>query len=609
MIREGEYTGQGYAIGVENTAPDAYDAGRAVAESATDGLRVSLGDIPGVMSGAGQAVGAWGEDTSTALGAVASAVPPVVTQLASLEAESKRVSAERDRLSRQLLDTTPYTTEYAAIEEQIKILDAWGQKLQLDTKLLEASRTALDGFTTAQSKALAASSMQARTGAGGLGAGQAATALLTDDTAKAGETLFTEAEKFVTMMRQRGIEGGDALMEAAATAARERSPETVNVVLGMLADINAKLPENARLGADTWATAWNKAAASESALAQYGSSGAAALAAWDKAFTEGGQGNIDAVAGIVAKQQAELAKLPEFVRGIVAPDMQAASALLADAPNSPEARAALARAEETYNHAVSFFPRDLEKQEPEVRAAATRLYAAASAGQITWEEAAARLGAVTELVGSNFDEMDVESRAAVLRWASGVEDGADRSTQAMRAHAKELKQIADDHKATYDRMTKDIADYKSVFDKYGYGASPGMQSAAAATASMGGGRSGGGGSGGGSGGGFQQPMSQSVAGASMSLSDEGFRQPASDPNNRPVGNWDQVINYLTGTTIGGLNANSPGFTTPGPVQLAPETVTAIGQATAAALRQNPPTAVISERSVWDTLNNRIAGGY
>lgn len=359
---------------------------------------------------------------------------PFTVQLRDFEAETKRLTVAKTELQLRLANTQPYTAEAAAIEDQIKILDAWANKVGLQTTLLkaqqeaiEASKTALDGFNAAVEKQAATKLLQAQTGKSGLATGQALGAALQGGP-KEGEAFFAELDKLMETLTQKagpaGTLFGQHLMAAAVAALQERTPEAVDTFLTMLGQIDARLPENARLSAETWVTAYGAALTSADALTRFGQAGAALMTALDTAITTGGQANIATLATQFVAYQQQLQRLPEFVRGTLAPDLAAAWQAVMNAPGDPAAIAALEAAVARAGQALAVFPADIEQQVPHVQAAARRLFEGVETGVIGVKEAQERYRAIVQLFGKDLDEQNPIVRRAAEQLAVAVESGS-----------------------------------------------------------------------------------------------------------------------------------------------------------------------------------------
>ena len=470
-----------------------------------DGVRNSIVDDVG---GIGQPMNAAVAAVTPSLSGLAALLSQTgSTAAADYARQINGIDLELLQLNRDLAIAQATTGNTSAIEKQIAFLNGWKNQLSsvrqeqaLLDAALEASRTAVDGYSQAFANFGVNQSLIALTGDLGAKAMQALATGIKENTPAAGAAAFAAMQAVVDQAEKSGnpawIAAANEAMRLYGVALTERTPEAVQAALTALADLRAQGTAASTLTGTTWGTAMAAATASAENLARMGQAGTALMAALDKAQTEGGAANIQALATLSVNMIAEIEKLPPEIRSVIGPGMRAALQAVIDEPGE-ESMARLKQILGTANSFLSLIPKEWEKLPAPVKAAITDIAAAVDRGTISMDTAKERIAAILQAIPKEFAKLppavqqELFNIVEMIRTgAIGIEAGAETISDTLKRAADDAKRYADETAATLANVKAEVSAYQEWFKRNGYAASPGM-------GGPGGGPGGGGGGGGG----------------------------------------------------------------------------------------------------------------
>lgn len=550
-----------------------------------------------VLADIGQAANTAGTDIQSLTSVWAQNLASLGGQNTQIRAATEALREWKDSLSLlkdELLNTQPYTAEAAAIQGNIQIIEAEIAKRQSRIDIMkrevgafQTAATALEGFQGAVTAAL------------DLGPGAALPGLLEKaiggDSPQAGSALFAGLQKTIVEATKLNIEGakaaGAAIQDAMLTTLGTPSPENIQHVYDLMADLNtelnaareasaAQLERFGTLTADSLAAGIQNAMRSDGIKQQVGAAGVSMLEALEKALDEGGVKNVAKVGELAAQMSSKLQELPEFIRGQLGTSFSVALEDFVATPTE-DLRARLIDVMGDINSSFSLIPKGLQDMTPSVQSGIRAIVDSVITEQMT------------------------------------LAQGMDAIAGLMEDAKTRTKSAADEAKQVMDTLKAEMSGFEAFYKKFGTNASPGMMTGAQAAAA---GASGGSG-GSSASGGWTQPKSATTFGSSMSGPGEDQIKPMG-PSDDELAKYSEAMwkysnpQFNGGGGVGRTNgapwllpmasSGGGGQDQYGPVTLSPETVTAIGQVTAAALHQNPPVVNMDGKQVSKAVSSYIA---
>lgn len=350
-----------------------------------------------------------------------------------------------------LLNTEPFTAQAAAIQANIKILEAEIAKrreaitvLKEHVAGLEAGRTAAEGFGFAMQQ-------MAEGGKAALDLSNAfAKALLSDDFAS-GQALAGAVQKMIDAARKAGVEGagllGHDLQAAIAAALAEPSPENIQAAVDLWNQLggamDAAAEERGTLNADTFGKALSAAIASDANLNRIGADGEKLMDALAKAIEKGGEQSIAALGKVAADVLGKINNLPAGFADTLYPAMQEALDRAVVEPGEESLnnlRAVLTRV----NEVTILIPKGFEQMEAPTKAAILRIVQAVQDGSVLQEDAVKRIADVTKLIGDNFSSLPPLVQSWVTKIAAAIEAGEPGARAAAARFGKVSNLIGED---------------------------------------------------------------------------------------------------------------------------------------------------------------------
>jgi TP901 family phage tail tape measure protein len=374
-------------------------------------------------------------------------VASIVRPLREMQQEMSRLDSEIAKLNLQLSHTEPMSEHAAAIKQNIDILSAWKGQLQgvigvqeAARKEWELSRTALDYFNASMT---ALTTGRANTAAFGPGAAIVEGIMASLSDPAAGIKVADALDSLLNSEQVKKLPGaaalGQALRDAVAMAmADPTSAEASGAVAALLAGIQEQIRQSGTLSAQSFATAFGAALASQDLTADLGSSIAGGMEELRKALEEGATVSTATVAKMALDVQGELNKLPEFMRGQFGTEFQQAMTAYIAEPTE-EGFDRVKEAARDIHATLELVPAGFAKLPAPIRQSIQQIIYDVQRGALSVTQAKDRIAAALRLLPSDFAKLDAAAQAAWMNMALAALSGAEVTEQAVDSLTESLQ--------------------------------------------------------------------------------------------------------------------------------------------------------------------------
>jgi ACT domain-containing protein len=375
---------------------------------------------------------------------------------AILASQSAEIRAARSALAEweqagrdakiELMNTQPFTVEYEARKKNLDIINAEITKrreyigiLKENVRGFNEASTALEGFNQAQAALTDLGPLQ--------GILKNLSTALVDDSEQAGALLSAGVTKALEQARKLGVkdwEASGSLIKAAIIDLLIPGNDEADLqrVYDLMAGLNtaivaateeqrAKLEAAGTLNGETYSAALATALQSHGQKYRLGSIGVALFDAIDESFEKRTPASVAKVAEVSAQISSKLQELPEFVRGQLAAQYDAAMREFLDNPTQA-ARERLDDAVADIESSYRLIPKGIKAMTPDVQAG------------------------IRSIVDSVINEQMT------------IAAGMDAIGGLMESAKEKAKVAADEAKDILDRTKKEFDDARKYFEKYGY---------------------------------------------------------------------------------------------------------------------------------------------
>lgn len=438
MIQRGEWVGQGFAVGIANSAGESVTATRQMSDDSISVLEDSVNRFNSIIDSGMIDSGLYASglkdltDNFYAMsGAIRELEPdlskfiPVQRQLAN---ESQRIELEIKKLNRELADTDPYSDRAAAIKADIQVLEAWNSKvtdnislMKLEQEVLEQSKTAYDGVIESRAKLAQAATNKTAFGEDAAKIFEDLDTVFAENTPEAGAAATNTVNSYLESVKEqlgsRFPEISDEvwrLFEAAVSAPTPEAREAaVNGLRSLFSGVQAEATAAATLTADTFNAALANAQMTRQLEETIGPQFTSFFDKLKETVKTGGESNIAEIGVMVDGIQQQLTKLPEFIRGQLGTEWSSAWEQFLSNPSETSVDR-LQEVARRIHQATEVIPQNLESLIPEMQEAAKRLWEQVDQGTLPIEKAKERLDAMLKLLPSEFGKASQFTKSEIL---------------------------------------------------------------------------------------------------------------------------------------------------------------------------------------------------